>query len=97
MQVVDVLVKPVISEKAVRLAGNSKYAFLVNSAASKEDIKKAVERFYSVNVVAVQTVRFPASPRRQTKKRVENAGILHKKAYVTLKEGQSLNLLEVGE
>ncbi len=97
MQVIDVLVKPVISEKAVQLASQSKYAFIVNIAASKEDIKKAVERFYDVSVVTVKTVQFPASPRRQTKRRVENAGVLHKKAYVTLKAGQSLNLLEVEE
>ncbi len=97
MQVVDILLKPVISEKAVRLASQNQYAFIVSSAASKEEIKKAVERFYSVEVVGVKTTQFPTNPRRQTKKRIENPGKLQKKAYVTLKEGQTLDLLEAGE
>lgn len=97
MQSVDVLVKPVISEKAVLQASQNQYAFIVNAAASKEEIKKAVEHFYQVEVINVRTVQHPANPRRQTKRRVVNAGTLQKKAYVTLKEGQSLNLLEVEE
>lgn len=97
MQAVDILLKPVISEKAVRLASQNQYAFIVDSSASKQEIKKAVERFYDVQVTAVKTTQFPTNPRRQTKKQVENPGKLQKKAYVMLKEGQSLNLLEAGE
>lgn len=97
MQAVDVLIKPVISEKAVQMASQSQYAFVVSAAASKEEIKKAVERYYDVQVVNVKTTQFPTNPRRQTKRRVVNAGSVQKKAYVTLKQGQSLNLLEVGE
>ena len=94
MQTVDVLIQPIISEKAVRLAGAAQYAFMVSAGATKQEIKKAVERHYSVEVVDVQTVQHRTSPRRQTRKRVENPGAMRKKAYVTLKQGQSLSLLE---
>ena len=97
MNTIDILVQPVISEKAVGLAALNKYAFVVDARASKEEIKKAVERFYKVEVVNVATTQFRSAPRRQTKKRVENPGAMHKKAYVTLKAGQSLDLLEVEE
>lgn len=93
MQSVDVLLSPVISEKAVRVAGGAQYAFLVATGARKEEIKKAVEQHYSVNVTKVTTAQFRGAPRRQTKRRIENPGALQKKAYVTLKEGQSLDLL----
>ena len=95
MQTIDVLIQPVISEKAVGLSAHNQYAFIVDARASKDEIKKAVERFYNVEVIKVQTVQHRSAPRRQTKKRIENPGALQKKAYVTLKAGQSLDLLEV--
>lgn len=97
MNTIDVLLQPVISEKAVGLAALNQYALVVNAGSSKEEIKKAVERFYKVEVIKVATTQYRNAPRRQTKKRVENPGAMHKKAYVTLKAGQSLDLLEVEE
>lgn len=98
MNSVDVLLQPVVSEKAVFVgSAANQYAFIVNSDATKAEIKKAVERFYNVEVVTVKTARFRTSPRRQTRKRIENPGAMQKKAYVTLKSGQSLDLLEVEE
>ncbi len=93
MQTTDVLLQPVISEKAVRVAGGQQYAFIVDIRARKEEIKKAIERHYDVNVTKVTTAQFRTSPRRQTKKRVENPAVFQKKAYVSLKEGQKLDLV----
>lgn len=100
MQTFDVLLSPVISEKAVRLAGAAQYAFIVSTDARKEEIKKAVEKHYNVNVTKVATTQFRTSPQRQThvrNNRLTNAGVMQKKAYVTLKEGQSLDLLGANE
>lgn len=97
MNSVDILLQPVISEKAVQLGAVNQYAFIVAADASKQEIKKAVERFYDVEVTSVKTAQYRQAPRRQTKKRVENPGALQKKAYVTLKSGQSIDLLEVEE
>jgi large subunit ribosomal protein L23 len=97
MQHIDVLLSPVISEKAVRLAQSNQYLFLVAADATKGEIKKAVEQHYKVEVQTVQTAQYRTSPRRQTRKRIENAGIFKKKAYVTLKNNQTLSLLEAGE
>ncbi len=97
MNTINILVQPVISEKAVGLAALNQYSFVVDARASKNEIKKAVERFYRVEVINVSTAQYRSAPQRQTKKRVENPGAMHKKAYVTLKAGQSLDLLEVEE
>lgn len=97
MQTSNVLIKPVVSEKAVRVAGSNQYAFIVDSDAHKGEIKKAVEQHYEVDVIRVTTTKFRTSPRRQTRRRIENPGSLQKKAYVTLKEGQSLDLLGTSE
>lgn len=97
MQIKDVLLQPVISEKAVQAAGRNQYAFIVDAGASKKEIKKAVEQHYDVAVVTVTTTQFRTSPRRQTRRRIENPGALQKKAYVTLKSGQKLDLLGASE
>jgi large subunit ribosomal protein L23 len=93
MQSVDVLIQPVVSEKAVRVAGQHQYAFIVATGARKEEIRKAVEAHYDVTVTGITTAQFRQSPRRQTKRRIENTAVLGKKAYVTLKAGQTLDLL----
>ena len=91
----DVLLRPVVSEKAVLLQGLKQYAFIVDIRATKPEIKKAIELFYNVEVKEIQTVQFRQSPRRQSRKRVENPAVLRKKAYVHLKVGQSIQVLEV--
>lgn len=93
MQSVDILIRPVVSEKAVRVAGGQQYAFIVQTGARKEEIKKAIEQHYNVTVTKISTAQFRTSPLRQTKRRIENPGVLQKKAYVMLKEGQTLDLL----
>lgn len=97
MQSVDILLQPVISEKAVQAAARRQYAFIVNAGARKEEIKKAIEQHYNVAVTNITTAQFRTSPRRQTKRRIENPGAVQKKAYVTLKEGQTLDLLGSSE
>jgi ribosomal protein L23 len=69
----------------------------VAAGARKEEIKKAVEQQYEVTVVKVTTAQFRTSPRRQTRRRTENPGAMQKKAYVTLKDGQTLDLLGSSE
>jgi large subunit ribosomal protein L23 len=56
MQTYEVLLGPVISEKATELAGENKYTFRVSDRANKIDIRKAVEDRYKVRVSSVRTV-----------------------------------------
>lgn len=95
MKSAEILVKPIISEKSNRLSEKKQtYAFRVGRKANKLEIKKAVEDFYGVSVVNVNTVVVPS----KSKSRFTKAGVIsgrkpaYKKAYVTVAEGENIDL-----
>ena len=95
MKLSDVLIKPILSEKANNQQEKlRRYAFKVAKKANKLEIKKAVESFYGVNVVDVNTVVSPA----KAKTRYTKAGFIsgqkpsYKKAFVTVAEGETIDL-----
>ncbi|MDO8627541.1 MAG: 50S ribosomal protein L23, partial [Candidatus Diapherotrites archaeon] len=53
----EILIHPLISEKAVNMIETqNKLTFVVNKASSKKDVKKAVEQLYAVKVTGIQTL-----------------------------------------
>ncbi|HWB24384.1 MAG TPA: 50S ribosomal protein L23 [Chitinophagaceae bacterium] len=95
MKLTEILVKPILTEKANNQQEKLKrYTFKVGRKANKLEIKKAVEEFYGVSVVDVNTVVVPG----KNKTRYTKAGFLkgvkpsYKKAYVTVAEGDSIDL-----
>ena len=87
-----VLLKPIISEKSYDLINQSKYTFKVNRHATKPDIRRAVEDVFKVEVTDVNTSNYRGKLKRQgwTSGRRPN----WKKAVVTLKEGQKIEIFE---
>ena len=83
--------KPWVTEKATNLNASRQYVFLVQKTATKPEIKKAIEGLYKVNVVAVNVVNLPAK-RKRFRGVVRVAGGGHRKAIVTLKEGQKIDV-----
>lgn len=95
MKLSDVLVKPILTEKANAQQDKlRRYAFRVDRKANKLEIKKAVEDFYGVTVVDVNTAVVPG----KNKTRFTKAGYVqgrkpsYKKAMVTVKEGDTIDL-----
>ena len=95
MKLTEILIKPILTEKAnAQQEKLSRYAFKVNRRANKLEIKTAVEQFYGVNVVDVNTLVVP----RKSKTRSTKSGIIsgvksgYKKALVTVAEGESIDL-----
>lgn len=95
MKLEEVLIKPVLTEKAnLQQEKLKRFSFKVNKKANKLEIKKAVEAFYGVNVTAVNTVIVPG----KNKTKFTKAGYLkgvkkgYKKALVTLAEGDTIDL-----
>jgi len=95
MKLSDVLIKPILSEKANSQQDKlRRYAFRVAKKANKLEIKKAVESFYGVSVIDVNTVVAPA----KSKTRFTKAGVISgqkpsfKKAFVTVAEGETIDL-----
>lgn len=82
--------QPWITEKAARLNASNKYVFMVQPNATKNEVKKAVKEMYKVDVVSVNVVVKPGRQTRFRGKRAEKKG--YKKAIVTLKEGQKIDM-----
>ena len=93
MHPIDVLVKPLLSEKSNEIReATGKYFFRVRLDATKAEIAKAVSQAYGVKVIKVQTL----ITRGKVKIRRNHAslGSKVKKAVVTLEKGQKLPLFE---
>ena len=86
-----VLQKPHISEKAGHLAEKQEYVFVVAPAATKTQIKEAVESRYKVKVLRVRTSRVPAKKRKVGRRMGERQGF--RKAIVKLAEGHTIEVL----
>ena len=82
---------PIITEKATQLSAMRKYVFLVADGATKPEIKKALENIYKINVTNIQVVNTRPKPKRMGARESLRAG--YRKAIVTLKEGQKLDVL----
>ncbi len=95
MRLSEVLLKPILSEKANGQQEKlRRYAFRVAKKANKLEIKKAIESFYGVTVINVNTVVAPS----KAKTRYTKAGYIsgqkpsYKKAFVTVAEGETIDL-----
>ena len=73
--------KPLISEKATELAAQSKYVFMVNPRVNKNQVKELIEEIYGVTVIKTNIIRM---------KRKSNN---YKKAIVTLREGDTIDIV----
>ncbi len=94
MQVYDVLLKALLSEKSMKESEKGRYSFLVHRRANKLDVRRAVESVFSVNVVSVLTVTVKGRTKRVGARRTEVTESAFKKAIVTLKDGQTLGQKE---
>lgn len=95
MKLTEILIKPILTEKAnAQQEKLSRYAFEVNRRANKLEIKTAVEQFYGVNVVDVNTLVVPGKSKTRSTKSGIISGVKsgYKKALVTVAEGESIDL-----
>jgi len=89
----DVLVRPWITEKGLAYSESANtYPFEVQRHANKIEIKRAVEARYGVTVTGVRTLVVHGKPRRSRRNRPSTTGA-RKKALVTLKDGDSVDLM----
>ena len=99
MKLSDVLIKPILSEKANKQSEKmNRYSFVVDKKANKLEIKKAVESFYGVQVDHVNTIVVPS----KAKSKYTKAGYIvgrkpsKKKAIVTVAQGETIDLYGSG-
>jgi large subunit ribosomal protein L23 len=90
--------KPVITERSTVLKeAHNRYVFRVSEQANKRQIKKAVEELFKVRVKKVQTAIYRGKPRTVLNRagRFMGRATNWKKAYVTLAEGDSIDIFDV--
>ena len=83
MTAYDIVIRPIITEKAMSGAIDRKYVFEVAKEAGKIEIKKAVEEIFGVKVAAVNTLTVPGKEKRMGAGR-PGMTKTWKKAYVQL-------------
>ena len=89
----SVLLSPVITEKASMLGGEKRnIVFRVRIDASKPEIKEAVEHVFNVQVQSVRTCNTIGKIKRTARSTGRRPG--SKKAYVTLKPGHTIDIVE---
>jgi len=86
----DVIVAPVITEKATNLSELNKVVFRVAPKATKPQIKEAVERLFEVRVKSVNTLVTKGKTKMFRGQRGQRSDV--KKAIVTLEEGQTIDV-----
>ena len=90
INIYDTIVGPVITEKSTNLSSLNKIVFKVIDSANKKNLKKNVEKIFKVNVTKINII----NKRNRTKftrgRKVKVKG--YKKAIITLKKGQSIDL-----
>jgi len=93
MEPEQIIIEPIITEKAVGERGLGRYVFRVHLKATKTAIKQAVEKIFKVKVKAVNTCYVRGKERALG--RTIGRTTHWKKAYVTLTSGQKITELEV--
>ena len=92
MKYEDILIKPVISEKANMLREQNKYVFVVHPDANKIRIKEAVEALFKVKVIGCTTMNVLGKMKRLRGRPGRTAS--YKKAIVHLAEGETIAAFE---
>ncbi len=95
MKLTEILIKPILTEKAnAQQEKLSRYAFKVDRRANKLEIKTAIEQFYGVNVLEVNTLVVPGKNKSRSTKAGVVSGVKsgYKKALVTVAKGETIDL-----
>jgi large subunit ribosomal protein L23 len=90
----DILIRPILTEKITAMQEVRQYAFEVPMTINKIEVGKAVEKKFKVKVLSVRTMRVKGKVKSQMTKRgrFEGRSRSWKKAIVTLKEGDKIDL-----
>jgi large subunit ribosomal protein L23 len=92
IQYEDILIEPVLSEKANQLREEGKYVFKVDSKATKPQIKEAVRKLFNVNPVSCTTMIVGGKPKRLRYRKGYTS--TWKKAIVKLPKDEKISIFE---
>jgi large subunit ribosomal protein L23 len=97
VEITEILRMGILTEKSMKLQGRNQYTFKVALNANKIDIRRAVEKLFNVHVLKVNVMRMPGKPKLIRRRGIAPRPIPArewKKAIVTIKEGQTIDVLK---
>ena len=86
----DKIISPFVTEKSTNLSEYNKIVFKVPSNANKVNLKKNIEKIFKVNVIKINIINKQNRTKLTRGKKIKVSG--YKKAVITLKKGQSIDL-----
>ena len=86
----DKILSPFVTEKSTSLSEQNKIIFKVPNKTNKINLKKNIEKIFKVNVIKINIIN--KQPRKKIVKGKKVRVMGHKKAIITLKKGQSIDL-----
>ena len=86
----DAILNPFVTEKSTNLSEMNKVVFKVNSSSDKRSIKKSIEKIFKVNVIKINIINKQRRIKIARGKKATVRG--YKKAIITLKKGQNIDL-----
>ena len=86
----DKILSPVVTEKSTNLSELNKITFKVPDGANKKNLKKNIEKIFKLNVTKINIINKQNRTKVTRGKKVKVSG--YKKAIITLKKGQSIDL-----
>ena len=86
----DTILSPVITEKSTNLSSQNKVVFKVLTNANKKILKKNIEKIFKVNVTKINIINKKTREKITRGRKVKVSG--YKKAIITLKKGQNIDL-----
>ena len=90
INIYDKILSPIVTEKSTNLSDQNKITFKVPSSANKKSLKKTVEKIFKVNVTKINIINKRTRKKVTRGKKVKKIG--YKKAIITLKKGQNIDL-----
>ena len=90
MNLYDKIISPFVTEKSTNLSEQNKIVFKVPSKANKNNLKKNIENIFKVNVTKINIINKQKRTKLTRGRKVKVSG--YKKAIITLKKGQNIDL-----
>ena len=97
MNLDQVIIKPLLSEKTTAETKFNRYFFRVNRLSNKNQIKQAIEKIFQVKVSKVRTINLKGKNKRSSSDRRTYQTSDSKKAIVELRKGEKIDLFELEE
>ena len=86
----DKILSPIVTEKSTNLSEQNKIVFKIPTKANKKNVKNSIEKIFKVNVTKINIINKQNRTKFTRGKKVKVSG--YKKAIITLKKGQSIDL-----